>query len=441
VLCLVAVNSNAQWQFVGFVTGAGMSPSISAYGPNGAVVFGGVGGSPRAFLSTNGGVNWTAISGNMTGPELFCGWAVNASTMFGGDGGANGGAGGNARVWKTTNGGSSWTVILSTGGSLGFFNGIVFSRVNPNFGMAQSDGPAGLGTPFYIATTTNGGNNWTVGSAPGFAGGFAAVNSVVVVDALFYGFGSGNVTPSRVEVTSNGGTTWTTTNISVTGNFVSGFTMSDDKLRGLASTQTSLPNISRTTNGCATWATVNIGAGVTGYCNVKWIHGTSVVYVAGGLGAGGVVKRSSDGGLTWTQMSTQGITDINHMEYHKESNTIAHIYAVAGDGSVIRYRDSALVVGINPINNNIPAEYRLEQNYPNPFNPSTTINYSLPRASSVTIKIYDMLGHEVMTVVEEHHPAGNYTTSVDASTLASGVYFYTLNAGDFTDSKKMILVK
>ena len=86
-------------------------------------------------------------------------------------------------------------------------------------------------------------------------------------------------------------------------------------------------------------------------------------------------------------------------------------------------------------------EYELTQNYPNPFNPQTTINYQLPRDGMVTLKIYDMLGEEVTTLVNEFKTTGRYNIIFDGSNLASGVYFYRLEAGNFSDSKKFILMK
>ena len=88
----------------------------------------------------------------------------------------------------------------------------------------------------------------------------------------------------------------------------------------------------------------------------------------------------------------------------------------------------------------LPMEYSLS-NYPNPFNPSTTINYQLPENGFVTIKVYDVLGKEVATLVNENKSAGYYNVSFDASKLTSGVYIYTISANGFIQSKKMLLMK
>lgn len=89
----------------------------------------------------------------------------------------------------------------------------------------------------------------------------------------------------------------------------------------------------------------------------------------------------------------------------------------------------------------IPKGYGISQNYPNPFNPNTSIDYQLPKDGLVVIKIYDILGNEIKTLINENKPAGSYTVIFNASKLSSGVYIYRIAAGDFTASKKMTLIK
>jgi len=95
----------------------------------------------------------------------------------------------------------------------------------------------------------------------------------------------------------------------------------------------------------------------------------------------------------------------------------------------------------------MPNEFSLSQNYPNPFNPSTTIRYSIPNViaseakQSVVLKVYDILGNVVATLVNENKAAGNYEVKYDASNLSSGIYFYKLQSGSFVQTKKFILIK
>lgn len=89
----------------------------------------------------------------------------------------------------------------------------------------------------------------------------------------------------------------------------------------------------------------------------------------------------------------------------------------------------------------LPKEFALYQNYPNPFNPTTVISYQLPVIGNVTLKVFDILGNEIATLVDEYKPAGRYEVEFDASRLASGIYFYKLQAGEYTAINKMLLIK
>jgi hypothetical protein len=90
---------------------------------------------------------------------------------------------------------------------------------------------------------------------------------------------------------------------------------------------------------------------------------------------------------------------------------------------------------------NVPMVYSLEQNYPNPFNPSTVISYQLPVSGLVNLKVYDVLGNEVIILVNEEKPIGSYEIEFNASHLGSGVYFYRLQSGSFVQTRKMTLLK
>ncbi len=88
-----------------------------------------------------------------------------------------------------------------------------------------------------------------------------------------------------------------------------------------------------------------------------------------------------------------------------------------------------------------PQTFSLAQNYPNPFNPSTTISFSLPSQSFVSLKVFDIIGREVATIVSEEMPAGTYTRQWNAAKMSSGIYFYRLQAGSYTQTKKLVLLK
>jgi hypothetical protein len=100
-----------------------------------------------------------------------------------------------------------------------------------------------------------------------------------------------------------------------------------------------------------------------------------------------------------------------------------------------------LIVGNESQQTTIPLVYSLEQNYPNPFNPSTSIRFNIPKQSNAKLVVYDVVGREVAVLVSEMKKPGTYEAIFNAENYASGVYFYRLEAGDFTDVKKMVLIK
>ena len=115
------------------------------------------------------------------------------------------------------------------------------------------------------------------------------------------------------------------------------------------------------------------------------------------------------------------------------------------NNSILDVSDSDFTIttplGIGNFYNPIPKSFVLYQNYPNSSNPKTTINYSVPKSNIITIKVYDILGREAKTLVNEQKAPGNYIIEFNANKLSSGVYFYQLRVGDFISTKKMVLFK
>jgi len=105
------------------------------------------------------------------------------------------------------------------------------------------------------------------------------------------------------------------------------------------------------------------------------------------------------------------------------------------------YQGIDLFVGIEKMPTSLPTEFHLEQNYPNPFNPTTTIGFALPRASAVKLTLFDILGREVAILVNDKLQPGEYKVVLDAKDLASGMYFYRIDAEGFRDIKKIMVLK
>jgi len=412
-----------QWFLVDSVTTPGLTPSISTGTPQSVWIVGGSDTNPKIFRSTNGGYNWAEVSVTGISYELNCVAAFNEQMAFIGEGIVNG----NAKMLKTTNGGANWSIVLQTGPNQGYFTGLAFTKARTNiFGLAIAE---------RIYRTSNSGLNW-IELNSGVVGVSNAHNSLMIVDNYFYGFGLNNGT-ARIRVTTDNASSWLTQNISVIGNYTSGIAFHTNKLIGVASTSTSMPYISRTTDGGNTWNSLNIGTGITGNCYITWIPDGPVIYI---MGENGGIKRSTNDGLTWVSMTTAGVTELKHFDF-VQLNNVVYGYAVSSNGKVIKLMDTLEVLtGINS-NGIKPGEFRLEQNYPNPFNPATEIVYDIAKESFVKISVYDALGREINILVNESKSSGRYNITFDGTGLNSGVYFYKMQAGDFVQTRKMILMK
>ncbi len=118
------------------------------------------------------------------------------------------------------------------------------------------------------------------------------------------------------------------------------------------------------------------------------------------------------------------------------TDTISQIQRFTYDNS-----GSGILLPVENAYRSTPAKYELSQNFPNPFNPTTAITFAVPQKGLVTLKVYDILGNTITTLVNEEKPAGQYTKQFDAHNIASGVYFYKLTVGGVSLSKKMLVIK
>jgi hypothetical protein len=136
-------------------------------------------------------------------------------------------------------------------------------------------------------------------------------------------------------------------------------------------------------------------------------------------------------------LKTKKYQDMSGNNINHPNDYLARWYAQYISGMLI----NESVSGVTDNDKQIPGKYTLYQNYPNPFNPETEIKYSIPEAAKVTLKIYNLLGEEVATLVNSEQNAGTYKVHFNASSLASGVYLYKIQAGSFISAKKLILLK
>jgi len=163
------------------------------------------------------------------------------------------------------------------------------------------------------------------------------------------------------------------------------------------------------------------------------------------VGEDGIILRTTNGGANWTSQSSGTMNYLYAVSFSDSNNGTA----VGRLGTILKTTNGGVTfISEDPIPTK-PNSFLLSQNYPNPFNPSTVISYQLPVIGFVTLKVYDILGREVTTLVDEEKPAGEYEvefnasnlTSRQGSALTSGIYFYQLKAGDFIETRKMVLLK
>jgi len=195
---------------------------------------------------------------------------------------------------------------------------------------------------------------------------------------------------------------------------------------------------SRSTDNGLTWTSLSLNQGYTAFAENSIGH-----IFCGTTNYGSGVWRSTDYGDTWEQINSGLPTmDVRSVAVDSED------YLYAGPWGYSLFKTTTpTITDVSEINF-APTSFSLEQNYPNPFNPSTTIKYTIPNVtlsgvegSRVRLKVYDVLGNEIVTLVNEEKPIGTYELNWNAANLPSGVYFYRLQAGSFVETKKMILLK
>jgi hypothetical protein len=157
-------------------------------------------------------------------------------------------------------------------------------------------------------------------------------------------------------------------------------------------------------------------------------------------------KRSTNAGFTW-DADTRLTFDTNYSEHSFVAVSNSSVHVVWRDNrnsnfEVYYKKDpTGNPIGIQSISSEVPDKFSLYQNYPNPFNPSTKIEFSVPSAGIVKLKVFDFLGREISTPINERLNTGTYSFDFDGSGLASGVYLYQLSSGEYLQTRKMILIK
>ncbi|HQT91598.1 MAG TPA: T9SS type A sorting domain-containing protein, partial [Candidatus Kryptobacter bacterium] len=235
-----------------------------------------------------------------------------------------------------------------------------------------------------------------------------------------------------VFLSTDNGTSWTTVNNGLTDTHVQALAVSGSNI--FAGTS---GGVFLSTNNGTSWTAASNGLGSFPWVDAFAVSGTNLF--AGSYFNG--VFLSTDNGSSWSRVNS-GLTDTTVTALAvNDSNIFASTSGSSENAGVWRRPLSEMITAVTESHVSSPANFSLGQNYPNPFNPTTVISYQLSAVSHVTLKVYDVLGREVGTLVNQKEGAGTYSVTFDGSRLPSGVYFYRITAGNFVDIKKLVLLK
>jgi photosystem II stability/assembly factor-like uncharacterized protein len=369
-----------------------------------------IGGNSGVVLrTTNGGANWTNVTGSPIGTDAvyaICGIDANTCLVSTSPSATY--------VFRTSNGGANWTQVFTQAG--GFIDDIKFQSASTGFMYGDP-----VGSRWSLWKSTNAGATWdSTGLYLAQNASEAGWNNAMWLIGNNLWFGTNN---TRVYYSTNFGASW---NFGATTGSANQYSVGFFGSTGFCGQTIAL----KSTDGGANWATFTVpGSGTlysfNGVAGRFWYCNTSQIYWS-----------SDNGGSFASQYTGTGTYDAMNLTL---DGNIIRGWAVTTAGGIAMYNE--VLTGINNNRNEIPSDYALTQNYPNPFNPTTKIAFSLPKAGNVRLAVYDMLGREVAVLTDENFTAGTHTIDFNASNLASGVYLYKIESGSFIDTKKMVLVK
>ena len=390
-----AQTSNTQWERMDSGMGAA---DIRSFAVNSSGLFAGTCGN-NVYFSTNNGMSWNINSFSLHG-RCFTALAVNGNItylgIFGGPVGTDG-------VYLSDNNGTNWFMTSLNGKSinaLGINGNSIFAGTD-NFGIYRSYdngvnwSPGGLNNRTILSLATNGDN--------------------IYAGTVSYG----------LYISSNNGSNWVQTSI----NNMSVASIAVSEYRIFAGTTSN--GVYYSSDYGNSWIQTSLDT-VTQVTSII-VSGNNVF--AGSFYSGFSV--SSNNGVSWVQKN-EGLPSSTSIRRLLVTND--YIFAGTSGSGVFR-RPLSEVIGIHSISNEVPEVFFLSQNFPNPFNPSTKIHFEIADAKSVELRVYDSQGKEIAQLCKGQLQPGTYEVNWNALDFPSGVYFYRLNAGAFSQTKKMVLIK
>ncbi len=374
------------------------------------------GDSATLFHSSNGGINWVFQNSTLAQTYRFndlfflnkrFGWAVAYDLHYGG-----------TQMLKTTNGGNNWINL-----------NMADTAINTVCFIDSLKGFYGEWYGANIYNTTNAGLNWYK----------SEIDSAVGAPKNHFNFYNSQIGICCGGLIDAGGPIWKTTDSGLNWYkcFEAGVPMFDiifldfNHIIAAGGEFDIGATFTNSTNNGSAWSSLYYGILAIGKSMA--VRTRSEYWVP--LGFHGGWEATFDSARTWSIIQSDSNIAINDTRFSDPY----HGWAIGVRGSIFKFNKD--VIGIHNPGTIIPINYKLYQNYPNPFNPSTTINYEIPLSGDIKITVFDMTGKKVCILVEGRKDAGKYQVIFDGSNLPSGVYFYQLTSGNYSASKKMILLK
>jgi hypothetical protein len=358
--------------------------------------------SSGILISTNNGSNWNYANNGLTN------LSINSLTSSGSIVYAGTGEG----IFITSNNGTNWNYfgLTSNVHCLAVQGNLIFAGIGNGIGS------------WGVYRSTNNGTNWIQCALNNYYPScIHFVNSYVFAGAYQGVFGGG------MFRSTDYGVTWNSVNNGLSTNFVSSIgNISNIVFVGLSGTG----GVFKSSNYGNNWISIGFS------------YEDAVAFAVTGTNIFTSIRTgvwlSTNYGTNWLSINEGLIGQIDIMDLLIANN---YIFAADPDYTSIWRRPLSEIVNVSVNKINVVNKYELFQNYPNPFNPVTNIKFQVPKTGFVTIKVFDALGKEVQTLVDQNLNAGFYETKFDAGNLSSGIYFYKLVTGKFSDVKKMVVVK
>jgi photosystem II stability/assembly factor-like uncharacterized protein len=352
----------------------------------------------RMFLTNNEGANWTQISSADSNIDILSIVMLNSTILAGTWNG----------FYLSDDSGITWNAVTP----IGIPENIAI------WSIRMIDTTLFAGTTGNIYKSQDYGNNWTEINL-GIPLDARITSIVASENAIFAGSAS-----NGIFKTTNNGTSWNEINADLTNTHIFQLVAMDTKLLAVT-----LGGVFVSDNDGTNWTEY-----ISGLENVNCFAVVTDKLLAGTDDNG--VYLSINSGSTWTSFNTGMPDNTRIWSLAKSSDCI-----FAGtDKGVWRRPLSEIITDVKNATE-LQKNFTLEQNYPNPFNPRTKISFVIPNSSFVILKIYDILGNEIETLVNEEKPSGIYEITWNATNLPSGIYFYKMQAGNYIETKKMILLK